>query len=421
MTLPELSAVSDPVSLGRFRTEQTRALCLYIFMIYAPAALFFSFFPLYYKDIGYSDALYGMQNALLPIVGMVGNYLFGYLSDRWSRMKPIILVLLLVIMVLMYLIFQTQQVFIVMGLVLLFQFIWVPVSTLTDSMAMISAKRLERTYATIRGFGAAGFAIAALLIGWLLERWPGPATMGWIGVVTVALTWLMLLPIRDPRLESYGPKEELKSQADSSKRERVKMKDMWKYVLTKPFIWFMGTLVVFQMSASFNDQYFSYMIREMNGTQFHIGMGWMLPAAIEVFIFLYIGRGMHNFRPLPMLAIAAAIMAVRGFVLAWTDSLVVVMIMQAIQGISIAFFFIYMAEYMMQLIPDRFRASGQALQYLIVSIGATMTGSLIGAYLYANVGIKGLFITNGVLLVVATVGFLLGDRIDRYHDNFAKE
>ena len=41
----------------------------------------------------------------------------------------------------------------------------------------------------------------------------------------------------------------------------------------------------------------------------------------------------------------------------WTDSLVLVMLMQ--------------------LIPDRFRASGQALLYLVMSIGA-MVGFMIG-------------------------------------------
>lgn len=420
MNISSISEVAKPIAQSRFKSEQMRSLCLYLFMIYTPAALFFSFFPLYYKDIGYSEQMYGLQNALLPIVGMIGNYAVGYMSDKWARMKPIMLLLLAVIIGIIYLIFQTDQVWQVMGLVLLFQLLWVPVSNLTDSMAMLAAKRLDRAYATIRGFGAAGFACAALIIGWILDRWPGGATMSWIGMVTVGLTFLMLLPIHDPRRDAYGPEAGEANRVESKSAGKVKMSELWSYVFTRPFLMFVSTLVLYQMAGAFNDQYFSYRIREMQGSQLHIGMGWMLPAAIEVIIFLYIGRGTFKFRPLPMLALSSIIMAVRGFILAWTDSLVLVMVMQAVQGIAIALFFIYLAEYMMELIPDRFRASGQALLYLVMSIGATMTGSLIAAYVVGHYGLNVLFTFNGVLLIGAMVGFMIGSRLESRGNDIQK-
>lgn len=398
---------------SRFKREQMRSLCLYMFMIYTPAALFYSFFSLYYKDIGYSEQMYGLQNALLPIAGMIGNYAVGYLSDKWSKMKPILLLLLAVIIGIIFYIFQTNVVWQVMCLVLLFQFFWIPVSNLTDSMAMLAAKRLDRTYATIRGFGAAGFACAALAIGWILDRWPGGTTMSWIGMVTVGLTLLMLIPIKDPRSERYEHQIEALKDTEPKPSAKVKMSELWTYVFTRPFLMFVSTLILYQMAGAFNDQYFSYRIREMQGSQLHIGMGWMLPAAIEVIIFLYIGRGTFRLRPLPMLALSSIIMAVRGFILAWTDSLALVMVMQAVQGIAIALFFIYLAEYMMELIPDQFRASGQALLYVVMSIGATMTGSIIAAYLVGNYGLPILFTANGILLVCAMIGFMIGERLQQ--------
>ncbi|UHA76091.1 MFS transporter [Paenibacillus sp. 481] len=401
-----------------------------MFMIFTPAALFSSFFPLYYKDIGYTDAMYGMQNAILPIIGMVANYLFGYISDKFGSMKPMLISMYVLLMGVLYFIFQTSDPWIVMGLVFLFQFLWIPAMMLTDSMAMLAARRLGDSYAVIRGFGAAGFAVAALLIGWLLDALPGNSSMGWIAIALVGLTCCALLPIRDPRRQSVDDRKgstgtsaatdateptdaTVASDPKGAQREPVQMRELWKYVLTKRFILFAFIMLIYQMTFVFNDQYFSFLIREVNGTAFDIGLGWMLPAAIEVGVFLYLGRSNKRFKPLPMLAISAVIMAVRAFVIGMTDSLPIILFMQAVQGVAIAIFFVYLAEYMMELIPDRFRVSGQATLSVVLSIGATMTGSLIGAYIYNQWGLKMLFYAMGVLLIVTVVGFFIAERQEK--------
>lgn len=401
-----------PLEAG-FRSMQLRLICIYVFIIYGPAAVFSSFFPLYYREIGYTDAMYGLQNALLPIIGMIANALFGMISDKLSRMKPILLTLMALMMVSIYFIFHVSNVWLVMGLVFLFQFLWVPVNSLTDSMAMLAARRLDAAYATIRGCGAAGFAVAAVVIGWVLDLLPGRTTMGWVAIILVALTWIALLPVRDPRELNYMPGDEQGGPSASAEKPKVKMNELLQYVRTPRFLWFIATLVLYQMTFAFNDQYFTYLIHELNGSQFYVGMGWMLPAAIEIGIFMYFGRIRQRFRPLPMLAISAVILMLRSFVIAWTDALWLVMVMQAIQGIAIAFYFTFLADYMMELIPDRFRASGQALLFMMISLGATMTGSLIGAYIYAELGVKTLYGASGILLILATAGFLWTEQVDR--------
>ncbi|MCR8844025.1 MFS transporter [Paenibacillus sp. SC116] len=403
----------------RFRTMQFRYLCVYMFMIYTPAAAIQSFFPLYYRDSGYTDAMYGLQNALLPIVGMIGSFLFGLISDKRSRIKSILMTIMLLLMVVIYFIFHVSSLWLMMGLVLLFQFLWAPVSSLTDSMVMLSARRLNQTFATIRGFGAAGFAVAAGIIGWILDLLPGESTMGWIVIGLIGCTWLTLCLIRDPRSPQYVHSEqEKKSEKEQeigqgTAKEEVRILDLAPYIMTPRFMFFIAAMIVYQMTFSFNDQYFGFLIRELNGTSVHIGLGWMLPAAVEVAIFLYLGRSRHRLRPLPMLAISAVIFSIRSFILAWTDSLVVVMLLQAVQGIAIAFFFIYVAEYMMETIPDKFRASGQAVLQMIMSIGAAVTGSVIGAYLYHHYGLEGLFVTGGWLLMISIGIFLWAERLER--------
>ncbi|MCM3338362.1 MFS transporter [Paenibacillus sp. MER TA 81-3] len=416
-----------------YRKRQLRYMYVYMFMLFTPAAVFSSFFPLYYKDIGYSDAMYGLQNAVLPIVGMIGNYLIGYLSDKFAAMKPLLLALLLALIGVLFFVFHTSEPWTVMGLIFVFQFLWVPATSLTDSMAMLAARRLGDSYAVIRGCGAAGFAVSAVLIGWLLERLPGHASMGWIVMVLVGLTGCALLPLRDPRrddtprnaAEALAAEVSEESAGGLSTRkkpqEKVNMKEFWSYVFTRRFVLFMVVLIIYNMTLIFNDQYFSFMIRDMNGSSLDIGLGWMLPAATEVFVFLYLGRSGRQFRPLFMLALSAVIMAARALVIYTTDVLPLILFMQAVQGVGIALYFIYLAEYMMDLIPDRFRASGQAVMSVIISIGATMTGSLIGAFIYNQLGTKALYLGMGLLLLVSAAGFIAAERLEGRHGTVCPE
>ncbi|MCE5168831.1 MFS transporter [Paenibacillus profundus] len=416
-----------------YRKRQLRHMYVYMFMLFTPAAVFSSFFPLYYKDIGYSDAMYGLQNAVLPIVGMIGNYLIGYLSDKFAAMKPLLLALLLALIGVLFFVFHTSEPWTVMGLIFVFQFLWVPATSLTDSMAMLAARRLGDSYAVIRGCGAAGFAVSAVLIGWLLERLPGHASMGWIVMVLVGLTGCALLPLRDPRrddternaTEALAAEVSEESAGGLSTRKKpqakVNMKEFWSYVFTRRFVLFMVVLIIYNMTLIFNDQYFSFMIRDMNGSSLDIGLGWMLPAATEVFVFLYLGRSGRQFRPLFMLALSAVIMAARALVIYTTDVLPLILFMQAVQGVGIALYFIYLAEYMMDLIPDRFRASGQAVMSVIMSIGATMTGSLIGAFIYNQLGTKALYLGMGLLLLVSAAGFIAAERLEGRHGTVCPE
>ncbi|RJG22567.1 MFS transporter [Paenibacillus thiaminolyticus] len=395
------------------RQSQIRRMYLYMFMIFTPGAVFSSFFPLFYRDIGYTDAMYGMQNAIMPIIGVVGNYLFGYVSDKFARMKPLILGLILALIAVLYFVFHVTDPWTVMGLIFLFQFLWVPMMTLTDGMAMLASRRLGDSYAVIRGFGAAGFAVSALIIGWLLGRLPGHAAMGWIMMALLAATGGVLLMIRDPRRPGADDREGPAEHGTPTGTEAANMSQFWKYVFTRRFLLFIAVLITYNMTLIFNDQYFSFLIRELNGTSFHIGLGWMLPAATEVIIFLYLGRTGRQFRPLTMLAWSAVILGIRALVIYVTDWLPLVLFMQAVQGIGIALFFVYLAEYMMDLIPDQFRASGQAVMQVALSIGATMTGSIIGAYIYSQWGNKALFLVMGAVLAIAAGGFAAADRLER--------
>lgn len=390
------------------RAAQLRMTYFYMFMAFAPGAVVYSFFPVYYKEVGYTDAMYGLQNALIPIVGMTANYLFGYISDKTSRMKGIILGLLLAMTALMFVLFRIQNPWTVMGFILLFQFVWIPISVLTESMAMLQAKRLGNTYAVIRGFGAAGFAVSAVAFGWVLDRFPGHQTLSWIMIVLALGTVACLLPIRDPR------DRKIAGSADrGGTKPKVNMRELVLYVKDKRFIFFMLVLVMMNISFVMNDQYFSFLIRERGGTQFDIGLGWMLPAAIEVGVFMYLGRKGGRFRPLVMLAAAALIFGIRALVLAYAANLTLILVFQAVQGVAIAFYLVNLAEYMMLLIPDRFRSSGQAILNMVMSIGATVTGSLLGATLYNQFGIETIYGVSAALVLTAIIGFVIGQRLER--------
>src|SRR5690606_22268381 len=75
-----------------------------------------------------------------------------------------------------------------MLIITLYYSFFYPVLPLSDSLAISTANRHHRNFLSIRIFGSIGFAIFALLIGYVLSAIPSITTMG----VSMIIAWAAL-------------------------------------------------------------------------------------------------------------------------------------------------------------------------------------------------------------------------------------
>ncbi|UNK18220.1 MFS transporter [Paenibacillus sp. N3/727] len=355
-----------------------------------------SFFPLYFKDIGYSGELYGLQNALLPLVALFSNYIWSILSDKLSRIKLLLIGLNMMSLLSVAVMFVMKSPLGVMAAMLTYQFFAAPVAVLVESFIMLKSRSLKISYASLRSAGAAGYSFAALIVGVALAYIAGFEPIGWMFLLFMALALISLIPVSDPR----------RSAKASEPVERVSMKEAWPLFRKPQVMLFLMVNCLCGMAMVMSDQYLSFLLVELGGTSLHNGLAWMIPAGIEVVVFILIGRLGSGFHPLFMLALGAFLFAVRSLLIIFTMNLAVLLFSQVILGIAIAIYLSYTAQYMIQLIPDRYRSTGQAVMSMFMSVFAATLGAVLGSFLFSNVDIKAVFIANCVLLVLASICFL---------------
>lgn len=291
----------------------------------------------------------------------------------------------------------------VMASMLTYQFFAAPVSVLVESFIMLKSRMLNLSYASLRSAGAAGFSFAALIVGVAMAYITGFQLIGWMFVLFMSLALISLIPVSDPRRPAKA----------TEPVERVSMKEAWPLFREPQVTLFLMVSCLYGMAIVMSDQYFSFLLVDLGGSSLHNGLAWMIPAGIEVIVFILIGRLGSRFHPLIMLSLGALLFTIRSLLIVFTMDLVVLLFSQVVTGIAIAIHLSYTAQYMFQLIPDRYRSTGQAVMSMFMSVFAATLGAVLGSFLFSNINIKAVFIANGVLLGLASLCFLGLHILDR--------
>ncbi|WP_106769758.1 MFS transporter [Paenibacillus faecalis] len=393
------STVLHRIGVNNLKTyikQQAPLSFIAVFLLFVPGGIVASFFPLYFKDIGYSGQLYGLQNAMLPFVALFSNYIWSILSDKLSRIKPLIIGLNLMSLLTVAVMFMIKNPLGVMVAMLIYQFFAAPVIVLVESFIMLKSRGLKLSYASLRSAGAAGFSFAALIAGVALAFFTGLQPIGWMFMLFMAFALVSLLPVSDPR----------KPSQTGEPVERVSMKEAWPLFRRPQVMLFLLVSCLCGMAIVMSDQYLSFLLVELGGTSLHNGLAWMIPAGVEVIVFILIGRVGSRLQPLFMLSVAAFLFTVRSMLIVLSMNLAVVMFSQVVLGIAIAINLSYTAQYMIQSIPDRYRSTGQAVMSMFMSVIAASLGAVLGSFLFSTVNIKAVFIANCVLLALGALCYL---------------
>jgi PPP family 3-phenylpropionic acid transporter len=147
-------------------------------------------------------------------------------------------------------------------------------------------------------------------------------------------------------------------------------------------------------------------MRQMGASDSLVGLAWLVSALSEIPILYLLGKYGHKFKELPLLMIASIMYAVRLWLLSDIQDPRWVIATQAMHSISFGIYFSTALRYLSQLIPDEYRASGQAV-YAVVWTGlAGVISGMFGGYIYEHFGREVFFrMGTGFALVAAAAFF----------------
>lgn len=381
----EVQAASGSSTAAR----ETAFLRMFSFSSYMTVAVIISYFPLYFLDEGYSESQIGVLYSTGPLISIFANLLLGIISDKYRTIKKLLTILLFGQLIMVSLLFTTDSFVVVCFIMLAFYFFQTPINPLSDSLILLSSQHTGTPYALVRIFGSLGFAFAALAVGQLLKATGSSATPVII-LICIGISILLSLTLKDYQ----------------GSLRKMDFSGFYKLLRKPEIVSFFALVLVISIAHRMYESFLAISLRHMGASDSFVGITWLTSAMSEIPIFYLLGKYGHKFKELPLLAIACLMYAVRMLLMSQISSPIWAIPIQAMHSVTFGIYFITALRYISNIIPDEYRASGQAV-YAVVFVGFSgVISGLAGGSIYEHFGQKTFFQVAMLLSLIAAGGFL---------------
>lgn len=377
---------------------------VFVFFQYGALGVWGPYLALFLFKKGFSGIQIGLLLGTMPVVVMILQPVWSYLSDRLNTRRTLLLISSLGMGITMLGLGEAETFIFAFLWIILFSVLWAPLNPISTAMLLESLDEtgeLEK-FSLVRLWGSVGFGIASLLVGSLF-----------LGQVMNYLTWVagglyfllglvsQFLP--EKRGEVIYP--EVKSSQILSGNPRLVF-----YLLASVFI-----------GATFGVyiNYITLFLQSLNAQDWLIGLTVSLQAFVEVPLMLLVPFTLRHRSPRWIILAGALLLPLRWAFYFFIQQPGWVAPSQLIHGVAVVSFFVVGVGYIDQLISPRWRATGQGLY--AAAFGGI--GNALGIYLAGMVlewfGIRSVWSLN-IILGVIGLAFLLfafnpGRRKDDLH------
>ncbi|WP_285800780.1 MFS transporter [Exiguobacterium sp. s22] len=327
---------------------------VYVAIFFAQGALI-PYMTLYFSQtkFGLTPTQVGIIVAVLPILSIGIQPLWGMLTDRTGRVRAwLMLAMLSAALISLSFLVAASYVWIVVLMVIwsVFQCAHIP---LVDMMTLDYTARSKVDYGAIRLYGSAGFAIAVFAMGRISDTTWGLASTFVISAVLLILgsVFVRMIPekisIRDVTLAPLS----------------------WKAVWNKQFMFFLlGGMLVFGPIYA-NNYYFGLYVTNSGGSTTLVGTLFLVAVLFEIPFMKVASQLMERYGSVGVLVGAAIISALRNGILALEPPIWVIWLLAIAQGLVVGL-----------LIPV-------ALQFVRTLVDRQVSSTAIGVYMALTSGL----------------------------------
>lgn len=360
------------------------------FMNYGFMVLLIAYIPLYFESLGFTKFQIGAIYSIGPMLSIFSNIIVGIVSDRTQNLRRILSILYLGQILGLALLLPQKEFGIMAGIMAFFYFCQTPMNAMLDSISLLGAQQMKRSFPSIRMFGSLGYAVCAVLFGYILKHYGSEQTLI-IGLVAVALSLILTLMVGN-------------FQASLRKFEFSGLLSIFKQRET---IAFFVMIMLVSIGHRMNEGFLSLAMRELGADDSVIGLASLTSSVSEIPMFFILAKYGHKFRELPLLAIASCMYVVRLTLLSFASEPWMMVALQAMHCVTFGIFYITALRYLQIIIPDEFRSSGQAIFAVVWSGLAGVAAGTLGGWLIDAIGFASAFRLGAMFALLGAAGFLL--------------
>ena len=360
----------------------------FYFLYFAALAALAPYIVLYWQSLGFSGPQIGLLTFIPPLVTLFAAPLWTGFADA-RRAHRLLMALAIAGIAAMTAILPFVSTF---GIALLTApiaaFFIAPIVAMSDTATMhvLAQEGRPQMYGRLRIGGSFGWAIAAPLIGILVQARGIPWAF-WTYAVVMMVALLVSLQLRFPAQARHvsvwrGMRETLKNRG-------------WIFFLLIGLVTGMGF-------AAVNSYLFAYMAELNIGTAL-AGVALTISTVSEIPIMFFANRILDRLGSRGMLTLAVAATGFRLVTYAVFTTPAGILLLQLINGLTFPMFWIAGVAYASERAPHGMEASAQGLfGAATTGVGAAL-GGLLGGILIASVGGKVMYAVFGMIVLVGLV------------------
>lgn len=318
------------------------------------------------------DALAIGQIIAIPMVTKcVAPYLWGWLGDHMGRRMPIVRLASLLSVLVFVAVFQAEGFWSLVAIMMCFSFFWNATLPQVEVVTFNHLGSDSHRYTYIRVWGSAGFILAVLLLGRLLE---------WFGTPVIPVAMVVLLA--GIVLAASGVPEGPDCPGDPNQPNTLRR------ILGQPEVWaFLVACFLMQVGHGAYYAFYSIYLQDHGYPPSQVGGLWALGVIAEVGLFLVMGRLSPRFGGLRLFRWSLMAAVVRWLIIGTLPECpVCLMGAQLLHAATFGGFHASAMQRINSYFPGHFRGRGQAL-YTSISYGAGGgVGSLLAGALWDRQG-----------------------------------
>lgn len=365
-------------------------MALVFFFMFGAVGALSPFLSLFYQEAGLSATEISVLMSVAPFLLFISQPVFGPLTDRSGHRGRMLAILLLVVAVTGGLVGFGRSFWTLLPLVALWSFFAGVLVPIGDSIALGEVVRRGVSYPHLRLWGSIGFLLVTIGMGQLFDvisrLWAFPTY-----ALFMVVAWYFAR-----RLPADG--------VSAQRSVWPALKGLLRNGRLMAFLLLSGVIA---MANAAHAAFFSVHLVGIGGSNSLVGWAWGLAAAVEVPIWLVLGRVTKRVGPLPMLAFSGFAYAIRFWLYGATTSPVLLVGLMALQGVSFAIFMPTAVVLVGEMAGSELRTSGQALLVLVNSGVATILGTLGAGQVVEAHGTAVLYRLAGNVAFAAGLGFVL--------------
>lgn len=364
------------------------------FFYFAGAGIYVSFINVYYSSIGLSGFQIGIINTLAPVIGIFGSLLWGMLSDRFGKIRLLMMAAALGSAVASFGVGTARTFSWILPLAAVYSLFVSTIGPLLDSSNLAELGEHKDRYGMQRIWGTIGYTITSSTVGLVLEK------TGLHFMFVLYPAFMLALFAATPGLRSRPIRmgESLFRGVSQMVRRRE-----WQFFAASVFLLVLGSNGV--------SNFLGIAMKDMGAADWMLGLVWTMASLAELPVMFFGAYLVHRLGASRMLTVAFMCYIVRISLFGLMPIPIWALGINLLQACTYGLFWIGSVTYANDLAPDNLKVTSQSLLLVVINISAA-AGSPLSGWLYDKIG-KQMFLVGGACALAAWLVFLTGQLVVR--------